>query len=103
MAQSCLWQAISSWPDMGLQDPQSLVLENLLLILVLCHQVKDLEAPQDIKGTMITTSEALVPKFTKEQNIAFRHQPLTITFFQEFLFPLKVDRATQIIYPTLPL
>ena len=99
MAQSCLWQAISSWPDMGLQDPQSLVLENL----VLCHQVKDLEAPQDSKGTMITTSEALVPKFTKEHNIAFKLQPLTITFFQEFLFPLKVDRATQIIYPTLPL
>ena len=89
MVQSCLWQAISSWPGMGLQDLQSS--ENLL-------------AQHNIKGTMISTSMALVPKFTRELNIAFRLQPLTIAFFQGFLFHLKgIGRTTQMIYPSLPL
>ena len=97
MAQSCQWQVISSWPGMGLQDLQSMILEHY-------HQIKYLLAQHDSKGIWISTTEALKPKFTKEHNIAIRLQPLTIAFFQGFLFHLKGNkRATQIICPTLSL
>ena len=104
MAQSCLWQAISSWQGMVLQDLQSWVSENPPLILELWHQVKDLLALLDRKGTMISTIKAPVHKFTKKNNIVLRPQPQTITFFQEFLFHMKgIDRAIQIFYLMFPL